>query len=101
MITKFSIFAIAFLSTHVLASPTAEDFQHCHRMTAVVLEECLNENPGSQNTTRCFKEASGVLSICVAELKSTHSVKRREAEKAIARSHANRLDGEPSTQRGR
>lgn len=99
MITKYIILAITLLSTYALATPTAEDFQQCHRMTAAALEECLNENPGSQNTTRCFKEASRVLSRCVAELKSSHSKERRKAAKSIQNSNTNGVIELPKTTR--
>lgn len=96
MATMFRIFTIALVSTNLFASPTAEDFRHCHRITAAALEACLNENPGSQNTTRCFKESSGVLSRCVAEIKSPQplSGQRREAVEAAARCHARQVAGE-------
>lgn len=100
MISLLRIFALASLSPVVFASPTAEDFRNCHRVAAAALEACLNENPGSQNTSICFNSSSGVLSKCVTELKSSHSssVQRREAAKSQTGNHVNRVEGGSSKQ---
>jgi hypothetical protein len=54
-----------------LASPTANEFAHCHQLAARLLEACLSDHAG-QPSTPCWSRAKNANSRCYAELFASH-----------------------------
>lgn len=69
----------------VQASPTSNEFAHCHEQVSRRLEACLNDHPG-ETSSPCWKQAQRTNRICYQELFALHSThaKRDVAMKEAA-----------------
>lgn len=62
-----------------LASPTANEYQACHRQAARVVEMCLDDTPGGDGAN-CWKRAQAHQQACYREVRAAHVPDRRRIE---------------------
>ena len=75
--------ALILVTSPVTASPTANEYQQCHRAAAEYLQRCLDERPGYDNA-QCWDRAKKLQAKCYADVRASHypDPRRREAEEA-------------------
>ncbi|QRR35877.1 hypothetical protein JNX00_08460 [Hydrogenophaga sp. YM1] len=54
------------------ASPTSDEFRHCHRVAAAALQFCLDKNPGGRHGEACWTQSRRQQQACYREVRESH-----------------------------
>jgi len=91
---KLLTFAVTlvFLQTAVaLASPTSNEFRACHQISSKLLQQCLDDAPGSPSE-ECWSRAKRANDACYAQVKHSH---RSDEARISAMKEAEAKKGNP------
>lgn len=84
LIRPYLLAALACGVPAAFASPTSDEFLHCHRMASSALLTCLDQSPGYKDG-KCWDSAKSLNDTCYDGVRKDHrpDAGRIEAEKRV------------------
>ena len=82
MRTRAALF-LCLLAGTAQASPTANEYEPCHKLGAYYLQTCLDRAAGQQQP-QCWTEAHTAVDRCYTEVRASHDKGRIEEKRRAA-----------------